>query len=717
MLSILGILGSVFLFIWFVGWGGACLLLPKALRQHQIWLAPWVGLLISDITAILLSRMGLGTDRSIYLIGLLGACLLAVAFQRKQISKPSWHVIDNYILIAMIVSTLLTLAPLIFYIHSPTTFSLGNLDPQNSAVIGDYLQHSSLKQVHPPVPLNLIDATTIANDQLVNAYALVRPGAWLIYSLFGSLVRAQTHQVFSISLSVFQAYYIALIGVFSWVFTRKLFVTAIALILSSLNPVLLYFVYQGFGAHIPMQGMVVFGFLLLGEIKNFSKMNTFLLAMVSSNLLTSYPEISLFFFAPAFLYISSQIVLDHSRLRLIYTFSCAGLFSFLIDPKGIINGIEFFFETYKTAHGWPHPWLSLLDMLGVTSSINTLQVLSYLNIPAFAILCLGTVRSRKRLLSISIFLFALVILTFLKFFRNDSYGYYKASGFSMFIIIVGFSSGINALIEICSVSARQLRIIRLCTIFVFLSLMCLSLQSIRNPNFVPGIGLRYVNEELEDISHIPETLLKGKYIYMNESDVWNQIWIIKFLKHRNITFMVHAPLYGDTWLSDSVSKSSVLIDSNTSEVIHYVDTVPSKVLWQNKRYRLRTLAPRNVSVKMDRGLNCPLVPIGSPCRVIDDVSFTVKYYGKDVEGIVDLNFDFQNSASIPKIDFYLNDELLNVYEKKTTSQRSFSIQVSLKKASNQLRLHFNESAIQKDKRNLPNEIVLQSVRVKQKIGI
>jgi hypothetical protein len=721
MLGILGILCAIFAFVWSVGWGGACLLLPTTLRSHQLWLAPWIGLLIIDISGILLSRIGLGTNSSIYWIILLGICLTTVAWRQNKLFVPSWRTIDFYILMAMLASLLLSLSPLIFYIHSPTTFTLGNNDAQNSAVIGDYLQNYSLRQVYPPVPHNQIDATTPANVQLINAYALVRPGAWIIYGLFGSLVHAQTHQVFSISLAVFQAYYTALVGVFSWVFTGRLFVVAIALAISSLNPTLLYFVYQGFGAHIPMQGMVMFGFLLLSEIQGFEKINILLLSMVGSTLLTNYPEVSLFFFAPTLVYIILRIILGQQRLAWTRTVLLASLFTFLIDPRGMIDGVKFFFETYKNPHGWPHPFSSLLDMLGITPAYvlqqsSLTQALSYLSIPTLGIICFGLINLRKRMLSISIFALFSFSLVYLRFFKEDSYGYHKASGFTMFIFAISLASGIDVLIKNISYSARKLKYVRASILIALTILMFMSLKSMNDLFFMKGDRLRYVNSDLEDISHIPKELIDGKRIYINEADVWNQLWIVTFLENRDITFMIHNPLYGDTWLSDHVAEPSLLLDANPSGVIHYADSAPFKVLWGNSRYRLRTLEPRDISVKGDRGVSCPSIPTAPICNVENDATFLINFYGKNTGNLANLTFYFQINPDIPKINFYLNDELLVADSVTPTTRKipqSYSIKVNLKKNSNQLRLHFSESSMKGSKNHFPGTVILQSLNVER----
>lgn len=159
MLSIIGIAIAVYFFIMLMGWGTSLLIMPASLRLHQFWIAPWVGLIIVDISAVWLSRMGLGTEKSVYIICLLGVSLLCLCKYRKIKLAPQLRSIDIIIAGAALSTLTLALYPLIVIDGFPTTISLGNNDPQLYALVGIYYLLFSSKIYIP---------TTLKDDVRLN---------------------------------------------------------------------------------------------------------------------------------------------------------------------------------------------------------------------------------------------------------------------------------------------------------------------------------------------------------------------------------------------------------------------------------------------------------------------------------------------------------------------------------------------------------------------
>jgi hypothetical protein len=58
--NILGITIDIYLFFMLMGWGMTRLILPASTEPYQLWLAPWFGLIVADISTVWLSRLGFG---------------------------------------------------------------------------------------------------------------------------------------------------------------------------------------------------------------------------------------------------------------------------------------------------------------------------------------------------------------------------------------------------------------------------------------------------------------------------------------------------------------------------------------------------------------------------------------------------------------------------------------------------------------------------------
>jgi hypothetical protein len=718
MLQVLGITLAIYTFLWFMGWGFSSLLLPQSLKSHQLWLAPWLGILVVNVSSVWLSWLGLGTQTSIYLVCFLGICLFALAWHFQKIDRVIWHKIDSYIFLALIITLLLILAPLIFSIHFPTTFTLLGADSQNAAVLGDYFQQHALSQIPPITYARLPDSSSIANTNLVNALSLVRPGTWLIYSTLSSLLHSQTHQVFTIALAIFQSLYTVLIGILTWVTTKRLFTVLVALALSSLNVNLMFFPYQGFGAQIPAQGIILLSFLLLHELHGSRKKSIFLIAMASSSLLTIYPEITPFFFLPMLSFIGFKLIYRKDRLTWLVNIIAIILCCILIDPRGASNGFFYLSLVSDQQAGWPMPrWASTIDMIGLTSihakmSEATIDTLNALSFPATILIGIGLLRFKNRQIGISLLLFTPLVLIYLRFFKHYSYGYYKAVGFLSFSLIIGFALGVDWTITQICLNRQRMRFAQTISMVGILILSVISIQESVKGGFK---DFSYVDKATSDIALIPENSISNKTIFINEGAILKQMWIAKFLGHRHIIFTSQSPYYDDVWIRDYIPPNSLLLDSNNPELIHYVESSPSEILWQNDRYRLRTLAARDMGVQTDQNVACIPPPAQPFCWLNQDATFLVNYYGKH-NATIKLDFRFSPIQPITTIDIFLNEKLIQTHQLKINPQQTqqvISVQIAPKSGPNKLRLNFREGAIPGPNRPSPTAIVMHEVQVER----
>src|ERR1035437_8301336 len=63
----------------FLGWGPTRLVFRHRAIPHQLWLAPWFGLMLVEIPAVWMSRYGVGTEPILYAMTILAVVLIGAS--------------------------------------------------------------------------------------------------------------------------------------------------------------------------------------------------------------------------------------------------------------------------------------------------------------------------------------------------------------------------------------------------------------------------------------------------------------------------------------------------------------------------------------------------------------------------------------------------------------------------------------------------------------
>ncbi len=712
MLSIIGIAVAVYLFMMFMGWGASLLILPSALRPYQFWLAPWMGLIVVDISSVWLSRIGLGTEKSVYILFWIGIGFLGWCKYRKVNLSPQFRFIDIFIAGAALIALMLALYPLIVVDGFPTTISLGNNDPQLYALLGDYLKTHTIYQK----PLLQADRP---NSYLITAMLSARPGTWQLYSIISSLLRLQTHEIFTISIGVFFALTPPLIGIFTQLANGNFFSILFALVISALNINLLYFNYNGFGAQVPAQGCLILAFLILHSVDfNANRFRKYIisLSICLSALSTLYVELIPFFALPSFLYCSLLLLRQSSRkLQLAKKMSvlllCIVFTTILIDPLAIYEGFQWLMAVSNVDAGWPMlRWALPADMVGLFSVYTLGSYSDYLpyivSFPVSVIIVATAFRLEKKELWLSLLIFTAAILVWLGLFRRFSYGYHKAVAFLDFFIIITFSIGLGKILEITIENYLKKRTLSLIAQITFLGILSTSMWSATFPTFMIMSSPNHPSVDLS-LSQLADLPIDDRKIYIDRMDVWKQMWATKFLGDRSMAFLSTSPYYGhDMFVSKTTHPDSLLLTPSLKKLIRNVNGADTKVVWKNDNFILKETADAT-QLEVSLGENWYSVAeswikeAGSDQFYWLNQDATLKISRKSSSWAqVKLRIQFVPILPETTVDMYLNNRLLRTVKVSAVEYHDFDIQ--LDDQNDVLRIHVQEGSIMPP--NDPREI-------------
>lgn len=552
MLYSLLIAGGIYLFFLLMGWGATRLILPKSTRSYQFWIAPWFGLIVADISVVWLSRLGLGTNRSIYLVILLGISLLALCKFRKVSLSIPWQKFDATIALGTLIALFLALSPLVAINPEPTTISLRNLDPIIYATAGDFLKSHSINQ---EAEIDFEYPSTILISHILEPGH--RPGSWLILGLIASLFHLKTYEIFTLTISIFFALTPSLITILTWVLAKHYLAVIISLTISVLNVNSLYFNYHGFAAQIFAQGCLILVFLWLYlEEHNDKPYENYLfpLGITFSSLFTLYPEIGCFCIVQICFYVAFKLIRKNvQKYKFLKKIALVFALTALLDPIAVWQGLQFVVTWSQGIAGWSIPrWAFPADIVGlfsIHSGKNYSNIfLITTNSLVVALIALGIYRLDNRTISLSTMAFVMITLGWLGIVRGFSYGYYKTTGFFTFIFIIYFSLGLSfAILKINSLLNNKFNKNNLIFFNFFLpfasifGVLFLSYASML-PTFqtMEAQQLRVTRDlaSLSDVALIPQ-----QKINLGLSTEWEQSWAMSLLSKNRVKFINIVPKF------------------------------------------------------------------------------------------------------------------------------------------------------------------------------
>jgi hypothetical protein len=568
VLQVLIIAGGTYLYLQLLGYGLTRLLLRRRIISYQVWLAPWFGLMFAVIPLFWLSRLGMSTQRSFYVITMTGALLAALSLikERPRFARPSRF--DGWLAAGALATLALALYPMLFVPNAPTTVSLENSDPALYAMASDYLTSHSVAR---PPPVDDLHPTTILIAKLLRPGH--RPGAFLILSLFDCLFHVPSYRVFSVGLAVVLALTTPLVAIFAHLLSGKRYCGKVALSLSAANVNFIFCYYEGFAAQVLVLGCIIASFILVvvderEESPPISHSIALGFAMIAMVLLV--PEGAVFFIFPFILYAIMQGVsggrsprgLARHYVLAIGVAVVAGLLP-MWEGALWLHRISHIQVDWNIAH-WALPihLVGLMSAVGITH--HSILITGGGSLVVLAAICWGIVQSRNRILFAALIGFEAVVLFYFGAIRHYSYAYYKATLMDGFVFIAAFSAGLPLLLyRRLGVTCGAL------AIFSFIICRPTIHGMARSPMAVTG--------ELSDLGQIPSSITRGQVVSLDRLQLWDRLWGPQFMP--DVALSAH-----DAFFSHR-TPTLILRDRTPGDGTNPAQG-GSGVVWANKEYLL-----------------------------------------------------------------------------------------------------------------------------------
>ncbi|MGO9452429.1 MAG: hypothetical protein ACLQDV_15520 [Candidatus Binataceae bacterium] len=526
MLTI-GLAAGVYLYLLFLGWGLASLALPRGLRAYQVWLAPWIGMMLAAVVGVLLSRLGMGAAIAVYPITFAGAGLTARSLLVKPRPLPGWGNIGCAFAICSLVTLFLALYPLVSLGQGPTTVSLSNNDPVVYAATARFLEQGSLR--HAPLCDVRQPLTCLVNSQIVSGS---RPGTFLLIAILARLFHVPAFEIFTVLLAVILAATPPLAAIFGRVVSANRFAAFMTLVISAVNVNLLYFFYNGFAGQILGEGCLIVAFILLWKAEADQRdwlSYAVMLGLTICALLEIYQEDVPLFVVPYLIYAALRLFSSKtSRWLLVGRFALPVGIGIALDPIALWYCFSWLWGVRTAAVGWAMPrWALGADMVGFMNAYLSgagERAAAIASIPVFLLAFWGFSRWRNPRLTLTVALFSVGLLLYSWAIRDFSYGYHKLAAILSFLLIAAFATGIARSVR--RVIGRKMRTFAEAAAVLFAGAICV-LVTAPLVEKMKRTELS-VSSDLVELSEIKQ-IAGTRPILFAENRWWQQLWGTYFL--------------------------------------------------------------------------------------------------------------------------------------------------------------------------------------------
>jgi hypothetical protein len=506
--------GAVYLYLQLLGYGLTRLLLGQRIACYQIWLAPWVGLMLAVLVLFWLSQFGLTTSPACYAISALGALTLVLL--------PVWRVplfprpgrFDGWLAAGAVATLAIALYPMLALSNAPTTMSLGNNDPALYAVASDYLRWHSV--AHLP-PSNVLYPDTVLIDSMLSPGH--RPGAFLTLSLFEVLFHAPSYRVFSVVLAVMLALTTPLVAIFTDLMSANRGSGKVALALTFANVNFVYCYYHGFAAQVFVLGCIIAVFILVVVDEHEASppiSHSIAIGFAMIAMIVMVPEGAVFFILPYAVFIAMRAVSGvYPPREALVRYGPAAAVLMIAGIVQLWEGALWLHHISSLQFGWKiSNWALPIHLIGLMSAVgrwHSMLLTVGLSLPVIAATIWGIGRSRDRLLVAALIGFDVAVLCYFSVVRVYSYAYYKAGVMAAFVFIAAFSAGLPVLL--------YRRLAATCAVLALVSfIMCRPTIS----------GMRHlplaVRPGLAALAKIPPALTRGQIVSLDRLRLWDRLW-------------------------------------------------------------------------------------------------------------------------------------------------------------------------------------------------
>jgi hypothetical protein len=621
---------------YYFGYGLCRLLLPEDLKQYSIWLSPWMFFLFVTVILVLFTIFGVSISRVGGLITVVLAGLSTYYLYKGGLPKINWKT-DLGICLVVGASILFSISPLVRRDKFLTTISMGNNDIITYATNADYLvDHTLAESFRTNVILtisNLIHDGSRWGPPIISGYFIYLSG-------FEGYQLAYLIQAMQFTLMIPLGY--VLVSVISKSKVDYKLSIFLSLMLA-FNVNILYMLYHNFAGLVYFWGILMFLMILLTSyLKDGSKSDIkyeYLISTGMALLYFSYHETALFIILPLILH-GGQLLLSRggfSRYMKKMIRIMTGLF--MLAGVSVVNAIAFDFkQAFEGNPAQPVGWqlfranlsyANPFEMLGLWSIHSfkplpiVLAVMLSIAVVLLVIKGVSSISNKKQRSFIASFLFSFTfLLLFVGLYKGNFFDYNRIVVYSLPVIIVVFSLGINSLAKINNK-------FQLLGFGFVLALVLFSAYKL-NKRFITervAVDLKYTTlKEIHSLDIQEPIYTAGAFV--NGVPIWRQIWTGYFI-YPNIVDSTFPKKYINDSYKLRIPDQSLALLYKSDPWIKGPQVIITEKIWENDWFALGRIC-NNDECLTNYEDDLSQLHIGD--AIFEDTLLTSGWYGHENDG-------------------------------------------------------------------------------------
>ena len=621
---------------YFFGYGLCRLLLPEDLKQYSIWLSPWMFFLFVTVILVICTIFGVSIAQVGGVITVALALLSTYYLYKEGLPRINWKT-DLGICLVVGASILFSISPLVRRDKFLTTISMGNNDIITYATNADYLvDHTLAESLRTNVILtisNLLHDGSRWGPPIISGYFIYLSG-------FEGYQLAYLIQAMQFALMIPLGY--VLVSVISKSKVDYKLSIFLSLMLA-FNVNILYMLYHNFAGLVYFWGILMFLMILLTSyLKERSKSDIKYEYLISAGLALlyfSYHETALFIILPLILYGVMLLLSKGGFSRYMQKMIKIMTGLFILAGVSVVNAIAFDFkQAFEGNAAQPVGWqlfraklsyANPFEMLGLWSIHSfkplpiVLAIILSIAVVLLVIKGVSSISNKKQRSFIGSYLISFTLfLLFVGLYNGNFFDYNRIVVYSLPVIIVVFSLGINSLAKI----SNKFQLLG----FGFVLALVLFSAYKLNKRFITervAVDLKYTTlKEIHSMNIQEPIYTAGSFV--NGVPIWRQIWTGYFIyPHiKDKTFPIK--FINDPYKLRIPDNSLALI-FKSDPWIKGPQVIITEIAWENDWFLLGRICSSDVCL-INYESDLSKVTIGN--TAFEDTLLTKGWYGYENDG-------------------------------------------------------------------------------------
>jgi hypothetical protein len=600
MKQVLFIIITITLYSYFAGYGLTKILLTNKLSKYTIWLSPWIFFTLSTIVLTITSLLGVPISIAGVVVAVMTS-LLSLYYLVIKRQYPEIFTKVNMTLVAIIVgSIIINISPIILRDKFLTTISFGNNDIIAYTTNADYLlKHSLAKSFQS-------DVTIAVNNLLHDGY---RWGPPILEAHFLSITGLEGYQLSYLVQVLLFAFMIPLLYVlYSLLNNSKTdWVTAgFISLMMALNVNSLYMLYHNFWGLTYYLGIMLYLIIVLVTYFRYYKDKNIKLEILAIIgfvcMFISYHEPAVIIIFSLFLYaillaITKNDVVSYIKRMLRILFGLVIMGGVSLSNAIVFDLKQAFIRNPNQVIGWQLfrdklPYANPFEIVGLYSihsfePLNIFLAVILSGIVLFIIfLGIISIRNIKTKLYIFSYMTSItLLLLYLGIYRSNFFDYNRIVTYTLPIIIVIFSLGLEKILF-------KYKFYKVITYVILISLLIISTYNL-NKRFVnERASVDYSYTSLKEIRSLKiDEQIYTESMYINGIPLWNRLWVNYFV------YYDYDNIFSGKFINDPyklrIPDNSLSLVSKTTPWKKAPQVLLTNIIWENAWYKLGRICNSN----------------------------------------------------------------------------------------------------------------------------